>query len=125
MSELSDHLMASGIKVAAGPVLSGCLMAQELSTASKGKIKAVFLPKVGYGTNKHGGMFYIRDPWVWVDDLICSGSELYHSYSIVRNRGIKLAPGAIIVFSSSMPCDPPKEWGDVPMFVLRARRRAR
>lgn len=119
--ELARRLERSGIKWACGPVLSGALFAQAISDASNG-IHAGFLRKPGYKMEKHAlnPLPHGWDRWVFVDDVI------QHGRSLIRaSKEITLPPEAVIVLDI-FDWDPlfPKHWNDVPVLMLKGRKRS-
>jgi len=122
IGELAKHLSESGILVAAGPVLSGALFAQALEDmAPKGSdLCSAYLGKPGYKAERHEPRrSYVKSPWVFVDDLVCSGRSMARAA-----RGRKSLPVAVIFFAMERNMDTsdvlPAKWRDVPVMFLRA-----
>lgn len=122
IGELARHLSESGILTAAGPVLSGALFAQALEDMSPegSELRSAYLCKPGYKAERHASSgSYIKSPWVFVDDLVCSGRSLARAA-----RGRKSRPVAVIFFAMERDMDTsdvlPAKWRDVPVMFLRA-----
>lgn len=73
---LAKWLQEIGVKCVAGPVLSGAQMAYAVAMASKGKIRAAYLPKDGYRPMKHYDGPSMCTPYAMIDDIVESGESL-------------------------------------------------
>lgn len=124
IGELAKHLRAQEIVVAAGPVLSGALFAQALENMAPRRkpkddnyVRGSWLPKPGYAPEKHSPSHVnpVRSPWVFVDDILCSGRSASRAAEAVASP-----PEAAIFFGThGGSCHLwPEKWNDVPVMIL-------
>lgn len=120
LREFGKHLIASDIYIAAGPVLSGALLAQQVSDLTMGRVQAQFLPKPGYAAARHSNTLpKITKPWVFVDDICSSGNSIRYS---TKNDSIMRPPEAIVMFKNLSVYEDGTDLGwDVPIYVLYGR----